>query len=417
MEQVKKAAIVLAAGHGKRMHSKVAKQYLLLNGEPVLVHALRAFEMSGMDTIILVTGADEVEFCRKDIVETYGFSSVKQVVPGGKERYDSVWNGLCALKAAGFPEDGIVLIHDGARPLVDGEIIARAVDGACSYSACVAAMPVKDTIKVADADGFSESTPDRSTLWQIQTPQAFRFELIYRAYEKIFAPGADRSHITDDAMVVELMTDTKVKFVEGSYSNIKVTTPEDMVIAEALLYKGEKYKNNPKSKNVGKFHFYTATPERGFHINHKEYVDHGGGGNYSIKKDIFLEVGGVDEYLNYGAALYEETEICLRVKELGYKVFFNYDAHVWHLAADTGGCRVLDINRYIASLVHNRALLISRHLKWYHRPTAYIYLLRLVASYAFTYRNPGLFRLFAKTYKEGYKKGKLTPKYTHYANI
>ena len=223
------------------MHSKVAKQYLLLNGEPVLVHALRAFEMSGMDTIILVTGADEVEFCRKDIVETYGFSSVKQVVPGGKERYDSVWNGLCALKAAGFPEDGIVLIHDGARPLVDGEIIARAVDGACSYSACVAAMPVKDTIKVADADRFSESTPDRSTLWQIQTPQAFRFELIYRAYEKIFAPGADRSHITDDAMVVELMTDTKVKFVEGSYSNIKVTTPEDMVIAEALLYKGEKH--------------------------------------------------------------------------------------------------------------------------------------------------------------------------------
>ena len=103
MEQVKKAAIVLAAGHGKRMHSKVAKQYLLLNGEPVLVHALRAFEMSWMDTIILVTGADEVEFCRKDIVEAYGFSSVKQVVPGGKERYDSVWNGLCALKAAGFP--------------------------------------------------------------------------------------------------------------------------------------------------------------------------------------------------------------------------------------------------------------------------------------------------------------------------
>ena len=102
-------------------------------------------------------------------------------------------------------------------------------------------MPVKDTIKVADADRFSESTPDRSTLWQIQTPQAFRFKLIYRAYEKIFAPGADRSHITDDAMVVELMTDTKVKFVEGSYSNIKVTTPEDMVIAEALLYKGEKH--------------------------------------------------------------------------------------------------------------------------------------------------------------------------------
>ena len=238
MKQVKTAAIVLAAGHGKRMHSKVAKQYLLLKGEPVVVHALRAFEKAGMDEIILVTGADEVEFCKKDIVAQYNFSSVRQVVSGGKERYDSVWNGLKALMATGFPEDGIVLIHDGARPLVNGAIIARSVDGAREFSACVAAMPVKDTIKVADVDGFSASTPDRSTLWQIQTPQAFQFRLIYRAYEKMFMPGTDRSHITDDAMVVERMTDTKVKFVEGSYSNIKVTTPEDMVIAEALCAHG-----------------------------------------------------------------------------------------------------------------------------------------------------------------------------------
>ena len=238
MKQVKTAAIVLAAGHGKRMHSKVAKQYLLLKEEPVVVHALRAFEKAGMDEIILVTGADEVEFCKKDIVAQYNFSSVRQVVSGGKERYDSVWNGLKALMATGFPEDGIVLIHDGARPLVNGAIIARSVDGAREFSACVAAMPVKDTIKVADVDGFSASTPDRSTLWQIQTPQSFRFGLIYRAYEKMFMPGIDRSHITDDAMVVERMTDTKVKFVEGSYSNIKVTTPEDMVIAEALCAHG-----------------------------------------------------------------------------------------------------------------------------------------------------------------------------------
>ena len=234
MENVKTAAIVLAAGHGKRMHSKVAKQYLLLKGEPVVVHALRAFEKAGMDEIVLVTGADEVEFCKRNIVEQYGFTRVRQVVAGGKERYDSVRNGLCALKAVGFAEDGIVLIHDGARPLVNGEIIERAVDGAREYSACVASMPVKDTIKAADAEGFSASTPDRSTLWQIQTPQAFRFGLIYRAYDKVFAPGTDRSRITDDAMVVELMTDTKVKFIEGSYSNIKVTTPEDMIIAEAL---------------------------------------------------------------------------------------------------------------------------------------------------------------------------------------
>ena len=118
MEQVKTAAIVLAAGHGKRMHSKVAKQYLLLKGEPVVVHALRAFEKAGMDEIILVAGADEVEFCKRNIVEQYGFTRVRQVVAGGKERYDSVRNGLCALKAVGFAEDGIVLIHDGARPLV-----------------------------------------------------------------------------------------------------------------------------------------------------------------------------------------------------------------------------------------------------------------------------------------------------------
>ena len=123
----------------------------------------------------------------------------RQVVAGGKERYDSVRNGLCALKTVGFAEDGIVLIHDGARPLVNGEIIARAVDGVREFSACVASMPVKDTIKAADAEGFSASTPDRSTLWQIQTPQAFRFGLIYRAYEKVFAPGTDRSRITDDA--------------------------------------------------------------------------------------------------------------------------------------------------------------------------------------------------------------------------
>ena len=133
MEQVKTAAIVLAAGHGKRMHSKVAKQYLLLKGEPVVVHALRAFEKAGMDEIILVTVTDEVEFCKRNIVEQYGFTRVRQVVAGGKERYDSVWNGLCALKAVGFAEDGIVLIHDGARPLVNGELPSHAVPDGFRY--------------------------------------------------------------------------------------------------------------------------------------------------------------------------------------------------------------------------------------------------------------------------------------------
>ena len=235
MEQVKTAAIVLAAGHGKRMHSKVAKQYLLLKGEPVVVHALRAFEKAGMDEIILVAGADEVEFCKRNIVEQYGFTRVRQVVAGGKERYDSVRNGLCALKAVGFAEDGIVLIHDGARPLVNGEIIARAVDGAREYSACVASMPVKDTIKVADEKGYAEATPDRSKLWQVQTPQAFSYELVRGAYDCLMQDEFLQQGITDDAMVVESCTKQKVKLVAGSYENLKVTTPEDLVLAEALL--------------------------------------------------------------------------------------------------------------------------------------------------------------------------------------
>ena len=235
MEQVKKAAIVLAAGHGKRMHSKVAKQYLLLNGEPVLVHALRAFEMSGMDTIILVTGADEVEFCRKDIVEAYGFSSVKQVVPGGKERYDCVWNGLCALNAAGCREDGMVLIHDGARPFVDESMIERIVSDIRSYSAAVAGMPSKDTVKLADADGFASVTPERAHVWMIQTPQGFTYPLIRAAYDKMMSREEYQQGVTDDAMVVETMTDHKVRLTEGSYRNIKVTTPEDMEVAAAFL--------------------------------------------------------------------------------------------------------------------------------------------------------------------------------------
>lgn len=192
-----------------------------------------------------------------------------------------------------------------------------------------------------------------------------------------------------------------------------LSRPDIAIVAGGIT---EKYKSNPISRHTGKFHFFTATPERGFNINDKTYVDHGGGGNYSIKKSVFNEIGGVDEYLNYGAALYEETEICLRAKARGYKVFFNFDAHVWHLAADTGGCRVTDINRYIASLVHNRAMLISRHLKWHHKPTAYLYLLKLVAAYVYSYHSLGLFSLFRSAYKEGYKKGKNSPKNTQHAN-
>ena len=234
MEKI--TAVVLAAGAGKRMHSDVHKQYMMLAGRPGLFYALQAFAESAVTDIVVVVGAGEIDYCRKEIIEKYHIPKVCAVVEGGRERYHSVYEGLKAADGSDY-----VLIHDGARPLVTTDIISRSIACVTEGDSCVVGMPVKDTIKVVGADGFAKETPKRSSLWQIQTPQAFRFELIYRAYEKIFAPGADRSHITDDAMVVELMTDTKVKFVEGSYSNIKVTTPEDMVIAEALLYKGEKH--------------------------------------------------------------------------------------------------------------------------------------------------------------------------------
>lgn len=225
---MKTTAIVLAAGSGKRMNSKVHKQYLLLKGKPVLYYSLKAFEDSQVEDIILVVGAGEIEFCRKEIVEQYGIEKVRAIVEGGKERYHSVYEGL---KAAGKTD--YVLIHDGARPFVTREIIERTIGAVCEHKACVVGMPVKDTIKIVDENTFAKETPNRSNVWQVQTPQAFSYDLIYDAYTKLLA-GED-STITDDAMVIERMTNYKVKLIEGSYQNIKITTPEDLLVAEAYL--------------------------------------------------------------------------------------------------------------------------------------------------------------------------------------
>ncbi len=230
-------AVILAAGQGKRMHTAVAKQFLELNGRPLITYALSAFQESMAEDLVLVTGAEQLDYCRREIVEAFGFTKVKAVVAGGKERYHSVYEGLKALAQLG-PMD-YVLIHDGARPMVNGEIIQRSIEGARKYGACVAGMPVKDTIKLADAEGFGAGTPDRSRLWQIQTPQTFSFPLIFEAYSRILARPEGQERITDDAMVLEAESDCRVKLIEGDYRNIKVTTPEDILIAEALL-KGEK---------------------------------------------------------------------------------------------------------------------------------------------------------------------------------
>lgn len=223
-------AVVLAGGQGRRMNSQVQKQYMMLAGRPLISYALEVFERSPVDEIVLVTGAGEEEYVRREILAPMGLKKVTAAVAGGKERYHSVYEGLKALR-----DCHIVLIHDGARPLVTEEIIRRTVMGAREYGACAAAMPVKDTIKVADGDGFAAETPDRSFLWQIQTPQAFSYPLVRGAYDTLMAEDSLQHGITDDAMVVETCTAHKVKLVEGSYENLKVTTPEDMVLAEALL--------------------------------------------------------------------------------------------------------------------------------------------------------------------------------------
>ncbi len=226
MEKI--TAIVLAGGTGKRMNSAVPKQYLPLAGKPVLYYSLAAFAKSEVTDIILVTGAGEIAYCKQEIVEKYNIPKVRAVVAGGRERYDSVYQGLVAAEGADY-----VLIHDGARPLVTQDIIARAIEGAKAYQACVVGMPVKDTIKIADAGGYADKTPDRSMVWQVQTPQAFSYTLVKNAYEKVLA--GNEAGITDDAMVVERACGYPVKLIKGSYQNIKITTPEDLPVAEVYL--------------------------------------------------------------------------------------------------------------------------------------------------------------------------------------
>lgn len=236
MQEKKVAAVCLAAGQGKRMESKVQKQYLLIQDKPVLYYALKAFQDSSVEEVVLVVGAGEEDYCKKEIVDKYDFTKVKAIVAGGKERYHSVFQGLQAVKDADY-----VLIHDGARPFLTQEIIERCINGAKEYKACVAGMPVKDTIKLADGEGNIESTPERSRVWMIQTPQAFECSLIKEAYTILIEQenrGIKTSiPVTDDAMVVECFLNQKVHLVYGSYENIKITTPEDMRIAEVFLPK------------------------------------------------------------------------------------------------------------------------------------------------------------------------------------
>ena len=225
-------AIVLAAGSGSRMKSKTKKQFMEIKGKPVIWYSLFEFEKSRVDEIILVTGKEDIDYCKKEIVEKYNLKKIKNVVAGGSERYESVYNGLKEVTG------NIVLIHDGARPLINNEIIERSIECTIKSDACVVGVPVKDTIKRANKEGYIIDTPNRSELWITQTPQSFKTDLVKMAYKKMkeeLEKGNTTLNITDDAMVVEEFTTNQVRFVQGDYKNIKVTTPEDIDIAELFI--------------------------------------------------------------------------------------------------------------------------------------------------------------------------------------
>ncbi|WP_035355787.1 2-C-methyl-D-erythritol 4-phosphate cytidylyltransferase [Acetobacterium malicum] len=227
MEKSLTSVIIPAAGLGRRMNASISKQYLQLNGKPILAYTLDAFENCPLiDEIILVINPDELELCEEQVIGTYPYTKVK-LVAGGNTRQESVYAGL---KAAN-PQTRIVLIHDGARPLIRESVIRRSIEETIKHRATVVGVPAKNTIKVINEDGFVEHTPDRNYLVEIQTPQTFDYDLIREAHQKALASGVAG---TDDAFLVEWLK-IPVKIVVGDYTNIKITTPEDLTIAESII--------------------------------------------------------------------------------------------------------------------------------------------------------------------------------------
>lgn len=222
-------ALIPAAGMGKRMGAGINKQYVQLAGVPILAHTLKVFEQAPfVDHVYLIIPGEEIAFCRENVVERYGFAKVAGIVAGGRERQHSVMNGLRALED--IDGDDVVIIHDGVRPFVSLPILERSVEVAVNHDGALVAVPVKDTVKVVQ-DGIVLETPRRDCLWLAQTPQTFRFAVIREAHER-----AEREGFlgTDDSLLVERLGKS-VHIVTGDYGNFKITTPEDLVLAEAFL--------------------------------------------------------------------------------------------------------------------------------------------------------------------------------------
>ncbi|MCM1027551.1 MAG: 2-C-methyl-D-erythritol 4-phosphate cytidylyltransferase [Roseburia sp.] len=239
------SVILLAGGSGKRMGTEQPKQYLEIAGRPMIWYSLRALERSAVvDDCILVVPEGDIDYAKEKIVQAGQFSKALAVVAGGRERYESVWRGIRALTER-EPEEAsrIVMIHDGARPCLTEEILERCFYGALEYGACTAAVPSKDTITLSDGEGFEADTPDRKYVWNVQTPQAFRREILLSAFERMAAELETDSReklswITDDVSVVRRYGGARIRLVQGDYRNIKVTTIEDLRIAESFLKGG-----------------------------------------------------------------------------------------------------------------------------------------------------------------------------------
>ncbi len=227
---MKVAAIIAAAGVGLRMQSQIAKPYLLLAGKPILAHTLEVFEtVREIQEVTVVAHPDDLEYCREEVIAPYGFKKVLRLVPGGKERQDSVYHALKALKQ----EDGleIILVHDGVRPFITPEQIRRVIKAARSHGGAILGLPAQDTLKRVNPQGKVIHTMDRKDIWHIQTPQGFHADLLWRAFVEAYGRNF---YGTDEASLVEEMGHP-VAVIHGDPCNIKITTPEDLELAEALL--------------------------------------------------------------------------------------------------------------------------------------------------------------------------------------
>jgi len=230
---MKTIAIIPAGGAGKRLKSHVAKQYLLLNRLPVLLHTLKVFQKSKViDNIVLAVPQDDLGSIREDLIDKYGLTKVTTILAGGKERQDSVRKSLLAING----KCDVVVIHDGVRPFVTQDLIKQVVAAAKTEGAASAGVKAKDTIKETKKDNMVAATIPRQNLWLTQTPQAFKFALLKEAYKSAYD---EKFYGTDDASLIERIGE-KVKMIEGSYKNIKITTQEDILIADALMKKGNK---------------------------------------------------------------------------------------------------------------------------------------------------------------------------------